>query len=148
MAAALQKAHTMKWQIEELLRQACAAKASDVHLAAGAPPMLRVQGLLQPLQLPQLTAQDTEDLLRQLVTAAEEDRFHATGELDRACVLAGIGRFRLHACRQCDRAALAIRIFAAQTPSLQALGLPGIVRQLAEKGQGLVLVTGPTGKEN
>jgi twitching motility protein PilT len=129
----------------ELLGQALHRQASDLHLSAGLPPMLRVHGDIVPMDLPALSAAEVDDLLRQAMTPAQRDFFATTLELDFALELPGLSRYRVNAFRQSRGAAAVFRPIAAQVPQLEALGAPAVLAELALRPRGLVLVTGPTG---
>jgi len=120
--------------------------ASDVHLVAGLPPLLRIHTVLQPLEgHKELTAQDTEQCVRGLV---EERRFQALFErrdLDFSTSVPGRGRFRVNAHYQRDTVAIAFRAIPSSVPPLSTLGLPPIMQKLVSVPRGLILVTGETG---
>ncbi|MDI6871881.1 MAG: type IV pilus twitching motility protein PilT [Bacillota bacterium] len=132
--------------MEELLREAVHRRASDLHLTAFMPPMLRVDGRLVPLpgQEP-LNATETQVLVFSMLTPDQQGRLEHQGQLDFSYGVQGLGRFRVNAFRQRGSYCAALRIIPTEVPSYTALGLPEIVHTLAQKHQGLVLVTGPTG---
>jgi len=132
-------------EIEVLLRQAFALHASDLHLTAGLPPVLRIAGRLVTLPLDTLTPPVLEDLVRQVLTEEQYEQFQRRGEVDRSYGISGLSRFRVNAYRQRGSAALAIRVIPHDIPSIEALGLPPVVLSLIDKPQGLLVVTGPTG---
>lgn len=129
----------------DLLKQARALGASDVHLAAGLVPQLRVQGELQKLDMPPISQDMLAGELRALLQEEQWQRFLQAGEVDIAFSDASGERYRLNAYRQGAQYALAIRLLQSVIPSCAALGLPQSVEKLAELTQGLVLVAGPTG---
>lgn len=129
----------------DLLREARRLQASDVHLAVGLPPQLRVHGRLQRLERAAWTQAELEGELRAVLKERDWQRLLRTGEAD-AAVSDGAGeRYRFNAYRKGAQYALAVRLLESVIPSCAALGLPQSVVQLAELQQGLVLVTGPTG---
>jgi twitching motility protein PilT len=131
--------------IDELLRAAAERKASDLHLRAGGPPYVRVDGDLYPLDAPALSSADTERLAFSLMSEPQVREFARTNEADFAYSLAGVSRFRVNVFRQRGAVGIAIRRVLPGGSSFEALGLPPAVRKLAEELRGLVLVTGMTG---
>lgn len=129
----------------ELLEEAVRRKASDLHITVGVPPILRIDGGLIPSGHPKLLPQDTERLLAEITTAEQRESFYRTGELDMSYALPGISRFRMNAFRQRGATAMVLRVVAENVPTFEQLGLPGVLKTLAGKSRGLVLVTGPTG---
>lgn len=132
--------------LHALLEAAVAHGASDVHVRAGAPPHLRVDGQLRPLDLPALSA----DRASALVVAAmerEDDRSGYARDLERdfAVALPGLGRFRASAYRERGCDAMVLRHVREDVPDLGSLGVPAAARALALSPSGLVLVCGPTG---
>ncbi|NPV28502.1 MAG: type IV pilus twitching motility protein PilT [Firmicutes bacterium] len=129
----------------ELLRLTARRGASDLHLTVGIPPVLRLNGYLVPLEFPPLTVPDTEKIARSLLTEEQWKRFISEGEIDLAYSLPGVSRFRVNAYRQRGSCALAIRVVPTRVPTFEELGLPEVVKSLARRPKGLILVTGPTG---
>ena len=131
--------------MESLLREAVARHASDLHVTVGVPPLIRINGALIKLDLPPLGVDDTAQLFEEIVAEDRRVQFNQNGEIDFSYTVFGLSRFRVNAFRQRGSSAIAIRIIPERVPSLQELKLPDIVRELARKPRGLVLVTGPTG---
>lgn len=131
--------------MESLLREAVARHASDLHVTVGVPPLIRINGALIKLDLPALGVDDTAQLFEEIVAEDRRVQFNQNGEIDFSHTVFGLSRFRVNAFRQRGSIAIAIRIIPERVPSLQELKLPDIVRELARKPRGLVLVTGPTG---
>ena len=131
--------------MESLLREAVARHASDLHVTVGVPPLIRINGALIKLDLPALGVDDTAQLFEEIVAEDRRVQFNQNGEIDFSYTVFGLSRFRVNAFRQRGSIAIAIRIIPERVPSLQELKLPDIVRELARKPRGLVLVTGPTG---
>ena len=119
--------------------------ASDLHLAAGSPPLLRVHGDLQRVRHPALTNDDLEAMANAVAPAAKVHQFQETGDVDFAYEAPGLARYRVNLFRQQHGAAAVFRQIPAAIPSLEALGLPPLLLTLPLLPQGLVLVTGPTG---
>lgn len=131
--------------MDALLQQLWDLKGTDLHVTAGARPLVRVDGELRPLESePVLTGEDAERLVRGLLSPAQLSAFDAAYELDFSFTW-GEARIRGNAFRQRDSVACALRLIPTAIPSMGELGLPASVQRLAELKQGLVLVTGPTG---
>ncbi|SHE51107.1 twitching motility protein PilT [Caldanaerobius fijiensis DSM 17918] len=131
--------------IIELLTEAVSRKASDLHITIGIPPVLRINGHLVRTDYQPLRAEDTEAFVQQLMSREQYEILKQKGEIDFSYSLHGVGRFRINAYKQRGTFSLAIRMVALNVPSIEELGLPLIVKDLAMKTRGLVLVTGPTG---
>jgi twitching motility protein PilT len=129
-----------------VLATAVAHGASDVHIRTGAPPLIRVSGHLHPLDVPPLDAEAAEVLvLEALVTDEDRQAFLRDRECDFALTMHGIGRFRVNAYRARGNASMVLRHVKEVIPGIDELGLPKVVRDLAMKQSGLVLICGPTG---
>jgi twitching motility protein PilT len=134
--------------LNELLRRAVDAGASDIHLKLDRPPLVRRDGSITPLEGTQaLTAADLDAYLRTVTAVAPQryDLFHDTGDLDIAYTADGLPRFRVNAFRQRGATSFALRVIPREVPRFEQLGLPEGIRKLAEEHRGLVLVTGATG---
>src|SRR5262249_42732859 len=134
--------------IDRLLAHAVELGASDVHLKIDRPPVVRLDGLLQPLAGSQpLTAAHLDAVLRH-VTRTVPHRFESfaeQGELDIAYETPSLPRFRVNGFRQRGATSFAFRVIPRQIPTFESLHLPSGVKRLAEEHRGLVLVTGQTG---
>ena len=131
---------------DELIAKAIAAKASDLHLKAGSPPCIRVDGQLHVLgEYPSLTAEDTERLAQAIVPPRRRQEFEQLNEADFAYTWPDGTRFRVNAFRQRGAAGVVLRRVIAHAPQFAELSLPPAVQRLADEQRGLVLVTGPTG---
>ncbi len=128
-----------------LLRLIVDAAASDLHLKVGTPPVLRIDGELEPQPLPTLSAARIASILEEITNEEQRERFEQEKELDFAYTADDIGRFRVNAALQRGSITLAFRLVKENIPSLAGLSLPEICGSLALKPRGLVLVTGPTG---
>ena len=131
--------------MEQLLREAVEKNASDLHLSAGQPPRLRVDGDLAPLDYPVMTPEEVMTCVDFVITPEHKARFVAEHELDLACAIDDIGRFRVNVFMQNRGPGAVLRRIPTIIPSLESLGLPPIFHELCERERGLVLVTGPTG---
>lgn len=131
--------------IEEILREAKRAGASDVHLTVGIPPKMRVNGSLVTMNFSRMLQTDTLDILLSIMPEAQRDRFEGKGEYDFSFSIPDCGRFRVNAYRQRGSVAMAFRLVGDSVPAPEALGLPESVLDLYRKKRGLILVTGPAG---
>lgn len=130
-------------EISELLAVMVEHRASDLHLKAGSPPFIRVNGRLQSMELPPITPIDSESVAQGLIPANRAADFAERGEVDFAISVSGLGRFRASVMRQRGSVGIVLRRVPTTPPKFDALGLPPPVRQLAERRTGLLLVTGP-----
>ena len=131
--------------LDQLLHAAAARGASDVLLIAGAPAMLRVTGNLTPLAGAVLEADEVRGLVLPLLEPAQLDELQKRKSVDLSFVRDNLGRFRVNIHHQRGTLAASIRLLPSRIPSLESLHLPLSLAKLAERRQGLVLVTGPTG---
>src|SRR5664279_3257785 len=131
--------------LEQLLHAAAARGASDVLLIAGAPVMLRVTGNLTPGAGAVLEADDVRGLVLPLLEPAQLEELQKRKSVDLSFVRENLGRFRVNIHHQRGTLAASIRLLPSRIPSLESLHLPLSLAKLAERRQGLVLVTGPTG---
>jgi twitching motility protein PilT len=131
--------------IIELLTLANEQDASDLHITVGVPPIMRIYGKLTRIGDKNLLPQDTIEMVKQLLTEEQWNRLEDKGELDFSISRIGLGRFRINAYKQRGSYCLAIRALAVRIPSMEELKLPTILKDMAMKQRGLVLVTGPTG---
>jgi twitching motility protein PilT len=121
-------------------------RASDLHITAGAEPMIRVRGQLKALEgFSKLTQQDTRELIYGILNDDQRSRFERDRQLDMAYQIPGAARFRVNVYQQRLAVGAAFRLIPTEIPPLSVLGLPPIVHELVKKPRGLVLVTGPTG---
>ncbi|WP_068555241.1 type IV pilus twitching motility protein PilT [Thermotalea metallivorans] len=129
----------------ELLDTTVKAKASDLHITVAVPPVLRINGKLEQLDFPSLTPKDTDALVQQLLTEKQLWELDENGEIDLSYSNAGLGRFRVNVYKQRGSYGMAFRVVALTIPTMESLGLPLVLQDLALKKRGMVLVTGPTG---
>jgi twitching motility protein PilT len=133
-------------KIEALLQQLWEAKATDLLITAGAPPLCRVDGQMAPLEgMAPLTAADTEELIVGCLGTSAAAQLKAEKELDFSFNWKDRVRYRGNAFFQRNTMALALRVIPLEIPTLEELGVPDQVKQFLTRAQGLVLVTGPTG---
>ena len=131
--------------IEEILREAKDAGASDVHLTVGIPPKMRVNGDLITMNYSRMLPADTLDILISVMTEAQREKFEERGEYDFSFSIPNCGRFRVNAYKQRGSVAIAFRLVGTKVPTPEELGVPESVIDLYQRKRGLVLVTGPTG---
>lgn len=131
--------------ILELLRITQDNKASDLHITVAVPPIMRVNGRLEKIGDQSLLPKDTIDLAHQMLTENQLQELEAKGELDLSFSNPGLGRFRINIYKQRGSYGIAIRVVALKIPTLEDLGMPPVLKEMASKHRGLVLVTGPTG---
>jgi len=132
--------------LDDYLRFTVDKDGSDLHLKAGGPAFVRVDGDLKPItQLPPLSQGDTERFAREVMDERVAKDFLQRGEADFAHAVSGLGRFRVNAFRQRGSVGLVLRRVLTDPPKFTELGLPAATRMLAEEHRGLILVTGPTG---
>jgi twitching motility protein PilT len=131
--------------LDTLLRQAAEQRASDVILVSGAAMTLRINGQLAPATGKPIAADELRDLLLPLLTPDQTKELQANRSLDFCFVRPNSGRFRANLHYQRGSLAASIRLLPAQIPTVDSLHLPGVLLRLAERRQGLILLTGPTG---
>ena len=131
--------------IEEMLELVMQKNASDLHVSANLPPVIRIDGKLMRTNMPVLSAEDVETLLFPILTNEQRRALEQDWELDFGYGLHGIGRFRVNIYKDRGNFAAAFRVIASKIPTFKELGLSETVRKVSEKPRGLVLVTGPTG---
>ena len=133
-------------KIEELVSKLVRMEGSDLHLMVDAPPMVRIHGLLQPLEdYEVLRPVHTEDLLKEIIPKKLHKEFEEEGEVDFSYEVYGVGRFRVNAFRQRGSISIVMRFIPLGVPRLEDLGLPEVIASLAREERGIVLVTGTTG---
>src|SRR6186713_3498742 len=123
------------------MQQGC----SDVHLAVGIPPMLRMHGDLLPIKFRDLRAAELEGYIGEILTRSQAEYFGAGNDLDFSYVSAEGGRFRVNVFRKDTGVGATFRAIPSEVPSLEKLALPPIVTKLCDFHQGMILVTGSTG---
>jgi twitching motility protein PilT len=131
--------------ITELLILTKELDASDLHLAVGVPPILRVYGKLRKLDLPVLTDDMIHQMLYDVLTDDQKARYEENKDLDLSLELENVGRFRVNVFVERLGKGGAFRLIPEVIKSLDALGMPPVLKSLALKDRGLFLVTGPTG---
>lgn len=133
-------------RIEVLLEEVIRQRASDLHLQVGLPPMLRVDGALQPIANTEvLNEEGVEALVFAILDQDQQQILLKDKEFDFSFAFGDLGRFRVNAFHERGNLAAALRLIPNSMPSIAELGLPQVVNTFANFPRGLVLVTGPTG---
>jgi twitching motility protein PilT len=131
--------------ISELLAFSVKNKASDLHLSAGLPPMIRVHGDVRRINLPPLEHSDVHGMIYDIMNDGQRKQYEEVLECDFSFAIPGLARFRVNAFNQDRGAAAVLRTIPSKVLTLEQLNTPKIFGDLALKPRGLVLVTGPTG---
>jgi twitching motility protein PilT len=131
--------------ISELLAFSVKNKASDLHLSAGLPPMIRVHGDVRRINLPPLEHKDVHGMIYDIMNDGQRKAYEEMLEVDFSFAIPGLARFRVNAYNQERGASAVLRTIPSKILSLEELNCPKIFTELSLKPRGLVLVTGPTG---
>ncbi len=132
-------------KIDTLFKILIERSGSDLHLATGQPPKIRVHGRIEPLALPPLPAGEIEDYMREICEPLRWEKFIASGDLDFAYALEDLARFRANYFQSLQGMGSVFRVIPSEIIPLDKLGIPPAVNCFVELQNGLVLVTGPTG---
>ena len=132
-------------RIDAFLKLGVAQGCSDLHLAVGVPPMLRMHGDLMPIKFRDLGEAELEGYITEVLNPSQLKVLREGNDLDFSYVSAEGGRFRVNVFRKETGIGAAFRSIPTQMPSIDQLGLPPIVRKLCDYHQGMILVTGSTG---
>lgn len=135
----------MELMIEDLMEEVIERGGSDLHLSAGLPPYIRISGKLTPTEHEPMTAESCQRLIFSMLNNTQRKQLEQTWELDCSYGVKGLARFRVNVYKDRGTYAACLRALSSKIPTMEALGLPNIVRELSEKPRGLILVTGPTG---
>jgi twitching motility protein PilT len=132
--------------IDDLLERMVARSASDLHLTVGAEPTVRVMGQLERMEeFGRLTPDDTQRLLYRMMSTEQQKHLEIKRQLDMSHSIPGLARFRVNIYFQRESLGAAFRMIPTELKTLEQLGVPKALEELANKPRGLVLVTGPTG---
>jgi twitching motility protein PilT len=131
--------------LNDILRNAVQAKASDVHINVGAPPLFRIHTVVAPSDFPIVTPEGSMRLAKDMMTERQWADFEEHRDADFSYEIPGVGRFRVNAHYQRKSIAIAIRTINDKVRPIEQLFLPDIVNKLTFLPRGLILVTGPTG---
>ncbi|SEO93764.1 twitching motility protein PilT [Amphibacillus marinus] len=131
--------------LTEILTTAFHRNASDIHLTVGSVPVFRIDGKLTLHQEEVLKPDDTKEMAKSIITGEMWQRLERERELDLSYGINGLSRFRVNIFYQRNNLSLAFRVIPSKIPQIDDLGLPQVLKKIAEKPHGLVLITGPTG---
>jgi twitching motility protein PilT len=136
----------MDLDFADVLLETLDRRASDLHITAGSPPMVRVRGRLTPIEdAPTLTPTDTREIIYSILSNDQRQRLETNLQIDFAYAIPGRARFRVNAYFQRAALGAAFRLIPFEITPLEQLGLPPVVADFAKRPRGIVLVTGPTG---
>ncbi|MFO0614169.1 MAG: type IV pilus twitching motility protein PilT [Polyangiaceae bacterium] len=135
----------LKFNLRQLLYTMVEKGASDIHLTTGTPPVLRIDGNVIPLKLPPLKNVEVKQLVYEILSEEQKIKFEKHSELDFSIGVPGLSRFRGNVFVQRGAVAAVFRQIPFRILSVDELGLPPIVKEIANKPRGLILVTGATG---
>jgi twitching motility protein PilT len=135
----------MAVDIAQLLQFGVKNKASDLHLSAGVPPMIRVDGDVRRINMPALEHKDVYDMVYDIMNDKQRKDYEEFLECDFSFEIPGLARFRVNAFNQNRGAGAVFRTIPSKILSLEQLNAPNIFKEIAETPRGIVLVTGPTG---
>ena len=132
-------------RIDSFLKLGLSQNCSDIHLAVGVPPMLRMHGDLLPIKFRDLGEQELEAYLDEILSKTLKKRFASGSDLDFSYVSADGGRYRVNLFRKATGIGATFRFIPTEVPTLESLSLPPVVKRICDNHQGMVLVTGSTG---
>jgi twitching motility protein PilT len=135
----------MNFDFADILLEVIESGASDLHLTAGSPPMVRKKGQLGALDYPSLTPQDTREIVYSILNNEQRKRLETDWQIDLSYSVPSRARFRVNAFFQRASIGAVMRTIPQDIPALGDLGLPAVLEELTRKPRGFVLVTGPTG---
>jgi twitching motility protein PilT len=135
----------MAADISQLLAFGVKNKASDLHLSAGVPPMIRVDGDVRRINMPPLEHKDVHDMVYDIMNDKQRKDYEEFLECDFSFEIPGLARFRVNAFNQNRGSSAVFRTIPSKILSLEDLGAPNIFKEIADNPRGIVLVTGPTG---
>jgi twitching motility protein PilT len=134
----------MDLMIEDLMEQLVEMGGSDMHIQAGAPVYFRISGKLTPMG-EELTAQECQKLIYSMLNNSQRKDFEQNWELDCSYGVKGLARFRVNVYKERGCMAACLRALSSKIPNYEQLGMPDIVKEMASRPRGMVLVTGQTG---
>ncbi len=132
-------------EISDLLAFSVKNKASDLHLSAGVPPMIRVHGDIRRINVPAMEHKDVHDMVYDIMNDGQRKFYEENLEVDFSFEVPGLARFRVNAYNQQRGAAAVFRTIPSKVLTLEQLNAPEIFKEIADQPRGVVLVTGPTG---
>ena len=133
-------------ELNEILTIAVKAKGSDIHIKAGLPPIVRIDGRMHPIpNAPRLTSEIVSNMAFAMMNEKQREIFKEKWEVDLAYAIPGMGRFRVSAYHQRGTVAMVFRVITMTIPTLESLNLPPVMKKICSEERGLILVTGTTG---
>jgi twitching motility protein PilT len=132
-------------RIDSFLKLGLAQGCSDIHLAVGVPPMLRMNGDLMPIKFRQLSDTELESYVMEILSDSQKEHFYSGQDLDFSYVDENGGRFRVNLFRKDTGVGAVFRHIPNEVPTLEQLNMPDVIRGFCDYHQGMVLVTGSTG---
>jgi twitching motility protein PilT len=135
----------MELDFAEVLLQVIERKASDLHITAASPPMVREKGHLSPLDFPSLSSQQTREIVYSILSNDQRQKLETDWQVDLAYSIPNKARFRVNAYIQRAAVGAAFRLIPDEMPAFDSLGLPPVLRDFTKKPRGFILFTGPTG---
>ncbi|MEX0743976.1 MAG: PilT/PilU family type 4a pilus ATPase [Phycisphaeraceae bacterium] len=136
---------TARMDLDTILKAALSLDASDIHLVAGHPPMVRLQTAMTEMDYPVITAESAMRMLKQMAGEDQMKMFEKVKDADFSYEVPGVGRYRVNAHLQRGTVGIALRAIKTTIPPFEKLSLPDVVQRLTYLPRGLVLVTGDTG---
>lgn len=132
-------------RIDAFLKLGLTQNCSDIHLAVGVPPMLRMHGDLMPIKFRELGDQELEGYVQEIMTESQIRRFRSGEDLDFSYVSEESGRYRVNLFRKATGVGACFRHIPTEVPTLEKLKMPAVLKRICDNHQGMVLVTGSTG---
>jgi twitching motility protein PilT len=145
VAAAHQPTRDKPDHIDELLRLLVEREASDLHMRAGEPPVMRIHGRLVRTEFPVLEPEDTRRFLYAILNDERRARYEEAHEMDLSYAIRGLARFRVNVFRQRGCVGAVLRVIPIKVKTIDELFLPKVTKEICDMPRGLFLVTGPTG---
>jgi twitching motility protein PilT len=135
----------MEFDFADILLETIRLDASDLHISVGSPPAVRVRGDLKRLDYPEMTAQDTREIIYTILSNDQRKRLETDWQVDLSYTVPNAARFRVNAYVQRGAIGAAFRLIPSVIRSVEELGLPKVLHEFVKRPRGFVLVTGPTG---
>ena len=135
----------MNYEMNDLLKLMIDQDASDLHIQVNHPPALRISGSMKPVEGPKLSASDTDELMKSITPARDQEQLKVSGGADFGYSFQEKARFRVSLLRVKGACGMVLRQIPKELFKLSDIGLPDVVKELISRPRGLILVTGPTG---
>ena len=141
----MEETENNKFNMMDCLVKAIELGASDIHFRTGLPPVVRINGLIERMDLPPLNERDLGAGIDYILPSVLRNQAYSSYDIDFPCEIEGISRFRVNLCRHMGKTSLVFRVIHYEIKAFAQLNLPQSLTKLAELNNGLVLITGPTG---